>query len=71
MKDEVLMVMMVLGLEGLMNNIISDKEDTLGSSIGSFADMTHPKKTVGSFQENIPKERTDAEMVESVCGPRS
>ena len=45
MKDELLMVVKVMGLEVLMNHIGLDDEDTLGSSVGSFDGMTYEKKT--------------------------
>ena len=46
LKDEVLMVMLVLKLEVLMNYIRLDDEDTLGSSVESFDGMTYLKKPV-------------------------
>ena len=38
------MVVLVLGLEVLMNHIGLDGEDMLGSSVGSFDGMTYEKK---------------------------
>ena len=42
-KNEVLMVVLVLGLEVLMNHIGIYDEDTMGSSVGSFDGMTYEK----------------------------
>ena len=44
-----MMVVVVLGLEVLMNHIGIDEEDTLGSSVGSFDGITYGKKPVGSL----------------------
>ena len=58
LKDEVLMVMLVLKLEVLMNHIGLDDEDTLGSSVESFDGMTYKKKTcefidIKYFEEKV------------------
>ena len=42
-NDELLMVVLVLGLEVLMNNIGIDDEDTLGFSVGSSVFITYGK----------------------------
>ena len=63
------MMMMVLGLEELMNHIGLDGEDKLSSSVGSFDGMTYEKNPVGSLTENLLKNRTDKEMVGSGYGP--
>ena len=52
MTDEVLMVVLVLGLEFLVNNIGINDKYTMGSSVGSFDDTTHGKIPVGSLPEN-------------------
>ena len=66
---EVLMLMIVLGLEVIMNHIRLDDEDNLGSSVGSFDGMTYGEKPVGSPLETLLKKRADADMVGSGCGP--
>ena len=43
MTDEVLMVVLVLGLEVIINHIGIDEEDTMGSSVGSFDCTTNGK----------------------------
>ena len=62
-------VVLVLGLELLMNHIGIDDQDTMGSSVGSFDGMNYAKKPVGSLTENILKKRTDVKMARSGCGP--
>ena len=69
MTDEVLMVVLVLGLEVIINHIGIDEEDMMGSSVGSFDGTTNGKIPVGSLPENILKKRTDSDMVGSGCGP--
>ena len=69
MKDDVLMMVLVLGLEFIMNHIGIADEYTMGSSVGSFGGTTHGKIPVGSLPENIFKKRTDLDMVGSGCGP--
>ena len=69
MTDEVLMVVLVLGLEVIINHIGIDEEDMMGSSVGSFDGTTHGKIPVGSLPENILKKSTDSDMVGSGCGP--
>ena len=44
LKDEVLMVVLVLGLEFIINHIGIDDEYTMGSSVGSFDGTTNGKK---------------------------
>ena len=46
MTDKVLMVVLVLGLEFIMNNIVIDDEYTMGSSVGSFDGTTNGKISV-------------------------
>ena len=43
MKDDVLILVLVLGLEVLMNHIGIYDEGNLGSSVGSFYCMTYEK----------------------------
>ena len=43
MTDEVLVVVLVLGLEVIINHIGIDEEDTMGSSVGSFDCTTNGK----------------------------
>ena len=69
MTDEVLVVVLVLGLEVIINHIGINEEDTMGSSVGSFDGTTHRKIPVVSLPENILKKRTDSDMVGSGCGP--
>ena len=69
MTDEVLMVVLVLGLEFLINHIGINEKYTMGSSVGSFDGTTHGKIPAGLFPENILKKRTDSNMVGSGCGP--
>ena len=69
MKDEVLMVVLVLGLEFIFNHIGINDEYTMGSSVRSFDGTTHGKIPVGSLPENIFKKRTDWDMVGSGFGP--
>ena len=69
MRDEVLMVVLVLGLEVIINHIGIDEEDKMGSSVGSFDGTTNGKIPVGSLPENILERRTDSDMVGSGCGP--
>ena len=57
-------LVLVLGLEVLMNHIGLYDEDNMCSSIGSFDGMTY-KKHVGSLPENIVNKRLDANMVGS------
>ena len=47
------MVVLVLGVEVLMNHIVIDEEDTLGSSVRSSDGITYGGKPVGSLLENI------------------
>ena len=42
-KGELLVVVLVLGLEILMNHIGLNDEDTMGCSFGSFDGMTYEK----------------------------
>ena len=58
MTDEVLMVVLVLGLEVIISHIGINDEDTMGSSVGSFYGTTHGNIPVGSLPENILKKRT-------------
>ena len=58
------MLVLVLGLEVLMNHRRLDDEDMLGYFVGSFDGMTY-KKHVGSLPENIVNKRLDANMVGS------
>ena len=51
MTYEVLMVVLVLVLEVLMNHVGLDDEDTMGSSVGSFDNMTYGKKLRVYFQK--------------------
>ena len=67
-KDEVLMVLLVLGLEVIMNQIGIDDEGILGYYAGSFDSMTYEKKLWVIFQ-NVLRKKADAEMVGSGCGP--
>ena len=69
MTDKVLMVVLVLGLEFIMNNIVIDDEYTMGSSVGSFDGTTNGKISVRSLTENVFNKRTDSDMVGSGCGP--
>ena len=69
MTDNVLMAVLVLGLEVIINHIGIDEEDMIGSSVGSFDGTTNGKIPVGSLPENILKKRTDSDMVGSGCGP--
>ena len=57
MTDEVLMVVLVLGLEFIINHIGIDDEYTMGSSVRSFDGTTHGKIPVGSLPENILEEK--------------
>ena len=58
----VLMVVLVLGLEVLMNHIGLDEEDTVGSSVGSSDGINYEKKPVGLFLENLLGKGQDAEV---------
>ena len=69
MTDEVLMAVLILGLELIINHIGIYEEDTMGSSVGSFDGTTNGKIPVGSLPENILKKKTDLDMVGSRCGP--
>ena len=51
MKDEVLVVVLDLGLEVRMNHIGIYDEDTLGYSVGSFDGMTYEKKMWVHFKK--------------------
>ena len=62
------MVVLVLGLEVMINHIGINDKDTMGSSVGSFDGTTHGKITVGSLLENILKKRTYSDIVRSGCG---
>ena len=55
-QDELLIVVLDLGLKVLMNHIGIDDEDTLGSSIWSFDDTTHGK-TSGSIARKFLEEK--------------
>ena len=67
--DEVLMVVLVVGLEVIINHIGINDEDMMGSSVGYFDGTTHGKIPVGSWPENILKKKTYSDMVGSRCGP--
>ena len=62
------MVVLVLGLEVMINHIGINDKDMTGSSVGSFDGTTHVKITVGSLPGNILKKRTYSDMVGSGCG---
>ena len=51
MTDEVLMALLILGLEVIINHIGIYEEDTMGSSVGSFDGTTNGKISVGSLTE--------------------
>ena len=55
-------VVLVLGLEVIMNHIGLDEEYNLGSSVGSYDGITHGGKPVGSLLENLLSKRPDAEV---------
>ena len=56
------MVVLVMGLDILMNHIGLDEEDTMGSSVGSSYGITCEKKPVGSLLENVLSKRPDTEV---------
>ena len=51
MEDEILMVVLVLGLEVLMNHIGLKDENTMGSSVGYFDGMTYGTNLWVHFQK--------------------
>ena len=55
------MVLLVVGLEVIMNHIGLDEEDTIGSSVGSSDDITY-EKTCGFIAGNLLSKRPDAEV---------
>ena len=56
------MVVMVMGLEVLMNHIGIHDEDIMGSYVGSFDGITYFKKG-GSFMENLLNKSLNEEVV--------
>ena len=56
-NDDVLMVVLVLGLEVLTNQIGLDEEDTLGYSVGSFDGLTYGKNLWLHFQKTFLRKR--------------
>ena len=62
------MVVVVLGLEVLMNHIRIYEDDMLGYYVGFCDVITYGGKHVCSFSGNIMKKRMHAEMVEPGYG---